>query len=972
MRVPWTWAAFLSAAALAAAAGADPQDPGDFFWPDANYVVRMPTGWESVESDNAAYQLALHRDNHWLWFGGLESGDTVFESVQAVDDFYRQTYESLEKVEQKAARIAGARGMTVTWAATRGADSHRIFFTGFTHLGIIYQLLGILDLEKPGTFVRDYYAILASVRFLADRPKWAESHIGTPARTALLGGLVSFELNRPRWRENTFNESRAYHLDYASFSYVDGESWMYAMARKIQGDAAAELEALRLFLECRWTDPVSEPASLRLGSRTIPHLRIRGSWSGSRRVFLAAAFVREGIALHVWAESMEGKLERILDDWEQVLRTVELDSATSPKSPPAFPAERPWRRPQTSSSLAAVLGRATRVLTSPAAQGLLAVSPDGGRALLHSDRQVFVRDLRTGARKALKLDPLPAGSASWARTGDRVAYVSDDGRVVVAPLGGMPPRVLDVRSVHVSFDRDPSQLLLCARVPAEWDSRKPPSSRLERMDLGTGARRVLVDFPLSRVTLAAASPDGRRIALVANRDLPRTAALGGNVYVCAADGSDLRRLTEGPEVVSALAWRPDGKGLLALRQRSVAADGGAGDGGWTDLWTLPADGGPAENLTRSGNIGQAWVAGEDALLSIGRWGLDESQQGLFRIGLAALRESTASRPEPPVWDPRAAARAVAERVRAVLRVPEPRDFVPTAEAMVPVATAFASGVVATRGTALDLRAESLERLPELGAALELGRGADPALLLGFGAYYGETLRHVAGAEWRIRPRRFGDWAPSSGEPASPVARAILPFSDWLRAALGADNVTLLDAEEAERATDGPRLLLVYPPDHAAEAVRDAGGADFDAARRRLDDGEVAEGIAGLSRLLPRSPRNRVLAEEVVSLCARAGQDDLARRLSHEAVEAGASVPDLLVRVADEIAVPEPERALALYRKAAAARWGSAPALVKLGKVYAATGRRPVAESCWRRAYWDSSPEAQREIRQLMGLEPAGK
>jgi TolB protein len=143
-------------------------------------------------------------------------------------------------------------------------------------------------------------------------------------------------------------------------------------------------------------------------------------------------------------------------------------------------------------------------------------------------------------------------------------------------------------------------------------------------DLSTGARRAFARFGGSNMS-PAASPGGSKVAMILSKDG------WTDLYVCDADGSDLKRLTKSPQDESSPCWSPDGKWIcFAAKEKErrtlckVSPSGGAvqtigtsgmpspsepdwsPDGKWIAFTTqyrsgfqicvVPADGGPAVSL----------------------------------------------------------------------------------------------------------------------------------------------------------------------------------------------------------------------------------------------------------------------------------------------------------------------------------------------------------------------------------------
>lgn len=71
-------------------------------------------------------------------------------------------------------------------------------------------------------------------------------------------------------------------------------------------------------------------------------------------------------------------------------------------------------------------------------------------------------------------------------------------------------------------------------------------------NLSSGARRIFARYGGSNMS-PAVSPDGSKVAMILSKDG------WTDLYVCNADGSELRRLTKSPQDESSPCWSPDGR-----------------------------------------------------------------------------------------------------------------------------------------------------------------------------------------------------------------------------------------------------------------------------------------------------------------------------------------------------------------------------------------------------------------------------
>jgi ABC-type nickel/cobalt efflux system permease component RcnA/Tol biopolymer transport system component len=152
---------------------------------------------------------------------------------------------------------------------------------------------------------------------------------------------------------------------------------------------------------------------------------------------------------------------------------------------------------------------------------------------------------------------LPGANPRWSPDGAWLGYNAPDGSLRLYNLGTGENRILDnFLGAGVAWSPDGKSALVRDVLMQEQGF----VTHLFRYDLESGALTDLNDDPNQENNLAAWSPDGAWIAVV-RRDL--SAAMGDQVWLMRADGSESRPLTDAPGVLhGGLDWSPDGRYIL--------------------------------------------------------------------------------------------------------------------------------------------------------------------------------------------------------------------------------------------------------------------------------------------------------------------------------------------------------------------------------------------------------------------------
>jgi TolB protein len=170
------------------------------------------------------------------------------------------------------------------------------------------------------------------------------------------------------------------------------------------------------------------------------------------------------------------------------------------------------------------------------------------------------------------------------------------------------------------------------RLALYYTSYQPGNPDIFYHNLTTGQRRIVARFS-GLNTGAAVSPDGAKLAMILD--------LSGspNVWVCNADGSDLKRMTTSEED-SSPCWSPDGQWICfatKIHERRVLAK-------------VPAGGGPLQRIATSGVSNPT----DPDWSPDGKWIAFTSQMGDFNICLVPAGGGPATvlvSGQHPSWSP---------------------------------------------------------------------------------------------------------------------------------------------------------------------------------------------------------------------------------------------------------------------------------------------------------------------------------
>lgn len=264
-----------------------------------------------------------------------------------------------------------------------------------------------------------------------------------------------------------------------------------------------------------------------------------------------------------------------------------------------------------------LLGLAVAALVAVASAGASSVASDRGWVLFWSDRgrpgpSIWAMRPDGSSVRLLLRTPQNAKRPTLSPDGTLIAFdgaspgkapMSDFDVQVMRRDGTRRRTVAGSQSAELDAQWSPDGTLLSFSRQAAAASWRRSWIWVVRRD-GTGAR------PLARGQFARWAPDGTRVVL----DAP-TAGSDGDLFVVAAGGSRLRRLTHTPELEQPAGWSRDGR-ILFTR---YAADGS----GRATIYAVASDGSGLRRLTigRHADEAAAWSPdGTRALFTSDRTG----------------------------------------------------------------------------------------------------------------------------------------------------------------------------------------------------------------------------------------------------------------------------------------------------------------------------------------------------------------
>jgi dipeptidyl aminopeptidase/acylaminoacyl peptidase len=247
--------------------------------------------------------------------------------------------------------------------------------------------------------------------------------------------------------------------------------------------------------------------------------------------------------------------------------------------------------------LADVAGGAPRQFTHGECRDRRPVwSPDGSHILFVSDRPVVDHAARDRGGEASAGTKRPTHLWVIPRTGGEARRLTQadhsPAEAVWAPDGGQ----IAFTGKPAVLEKPKSDVKVITRLKHKFDGEGFWDNRYKHIFIVSaqgGASRQVTDGDFDHRE-PAWSPDGTRLAFVANRSADADSTNVADLWVLHLASGEPRRLTDSVGPVSAPAWSPDGRLIAYLGHENVCMQASN-----TMLWIAPADGSaPPQCLTR--------------------------------------------------------------------------------------------------------------------------------------------------------------------------------------------------------------------------------------------------------------------------------------------------------------------------------------------------------------------------------------
>jgi tetratricopeptide (TPR) repeat protein len=555
-----------------------------------------------------------------------------------------------------------------------------------------------------------------------------------------------------------------------------------------------------------------------------------------------------------------------------------------------------------------------------------------------------------------------AGVPSWT-SGGKMYFASTDGKLRVYDAVQQQLRVLAcVGDSPAVVPTDPSKLIYVRSKPvAKTDFPGHPSvvdpTEIVVAEIdGPRAPRVLVRASRRDWTRLVASPDGKRLALIASLPHEKYQYLTKRqLFVTPIDAEDLTPVTQPSAQLGDCAWLPDSSGLVYSRgHEALPADYWEEDSRWGnqrfDLFHYDLATTKETRLSRGGGFLCAGVDAHGMLY----YRCDVSQTGSFYARL--LKVDVKKAQDFAAREPKAVPRgvkewtAVIEKTYRDAKVDASADRVqPTPELMAKLAETF------SRAYREQFKAPAPANLQELDrqfwdlSVLEISSKERKRFRTVLAAVEGEYLRTHHGAEWRL-----GDGRIAANEDDSAQDN---PFA-FIVNGMSPGNFSADDIDDEENA---PRYFS-----RLCDQVRNAAGRkliltnDSAAARAAIDaltDPDLAKGAeflrtgqnadALLKELVKKNPGNHFLAIHVARLLLDNDRRGAAADILGGAWEASILDPQKHNLLGVALLDKNPENAIGEFRKALECDPYYGPALLNLAQAFTKIADYASAEKCLR-------------------------